>query len=58
LVPRGDSLILANRLKQLVENEDLRYQMGQKGRMIFEKYFTVEKMVEKTEMIYRKIIGC
>lgn len=57
LVPRGDGVVLANRLKQLIKDKDLRYKMGQKGRMSFEKCFTVEKMAEKTERIYREIIG-
>ncbi|MGI5912557.1 MAG: glycosyltransferase family 4 protein [Syntrophomonadaceae bacterium] len=57
LVPRGDGVMLANRLKQLIEDKDLRYKMGQKGLLSFEKYFTVEKMAEKNERIYREIIG-
>lgn len=58
LVPRGDCVMLTNRLKQLIMNNDLRYTMGQKGRMRFEKYFTVGKMVEKTKNIYYEVIGC
>lgn len=57
LVPRGDGVVLANRLKQLIEDKDLRYKMGQKGRMRFEQYFTVEKMAEKTKRIYGEIIN-
>ncbi|MDD5680059.1 MAG: glycosyltransferase [Candidatus Omnitrophica bacterium] len=52
--PRNAS-VLADRIIQLLNNNDLRQQMGEKGRKRIESHFSVEKMVAQTETLYRKL---
>lgn len=54
LVPRGDREALVQSLDVLIKDQNLRYQMGLKGRISFEKYFTVDRMVKQTKQVYLK----
>ncbi|MFC6919164.1 glycosyltransferase family 4 protein [Meiothermus taiwanensis] len=56
LVPRGDLQALRGRLAQLIENPQLRAQMGVAGRARYKAHFTLEQMLEKTLAVYEKAL--
>jgi len=53
--PRNASLV-AESLKKLTENPELRSQFGQAGRDKVLKEFTVDKVVEETMNIYTSLL--
>lgn len=57
LVPVRDSKALADALRHLIEDGDLRQQMGAKGREIALTEFSVEKVVHDTLAIYRELLN-
>jgi glycosyltransferase involved in cell wall biosynthesis len=57
LVPPGDSRRLASAVKELLEDPDAMRKMGQRGRERAEKAFTVEKMIERTRILYEVLTG-
>jgi len=56
LFPPGDVNKLREKLETVITDPLLRQKMGNAGRERFLKYFTLEKMIEKTLVIYREII--
>ena len=54
LVPLRNSEALADALRKLIENPTLRKEMGQKGRELVLKEFTVEKVVGETMILYNQ----
>ncbi len=56
LVPPKDPDALAETLIYLLENEDLRKRMGEKGKAIVKSY-TWEKVAERTEKVYKQLLG-
>ena len=52
LVPVRDSEVLAEKLRILIENKDLRVKMGKASREKAEREFSIEKVVEKHMEIY------
>ncbi|WP_119342096.1 glycosyltransferase [Meiothermus hypogaeus] len=56
LVPRGDVQALRSRLTQLIEDPQLRSQMGMAGRARYKAHFTLEQMLEKTLEVYEKVL--
>lgn len=56
LVPRGDLHSLQKRLAELIENQQLRRQMGSAGYTRFTEHFTVDKMVQQTLCVYQKVM--
>jgi glycosyltransferase involved in cell wall biosynthesis len=57
LVPHQDVDALAAAISTLIKDPDRRQQMGIAGKHKFAKEFTVEQMVEKTELLYRSILN-
>lgn len=57
LVPPKDPEALAAAIIRLVEDPILRLQYGNAGRRIVEEGFTVDRMVEKTEAVYRELLA-
>ncbi|HEV2452876.1 MAG TPA: glycosyltransferase family 4 protein [Verrucomicrobiae bacterium] len=55
LIPLGDTAALANRLRQLAGDPQLRGQMGRRGREFVRDNFPVEKMVEGIYNLYMKL---
>ena len=51
LIPPRDANSLAEAIKQLVSNRELRTRMGKNGRMRVEKKFTLEKMLSETAQV-------
>jgi glycosyltransferase involved in cell wall biosynthesis len=56
LVPHQDVDALSAAISTLANDPDRRHQMGRAGKHKFAQEFTVEQMVEKTELLYRSIL--
>ncbi|MBN2189762.1 MAG: glycosyltransferase family 4 protein [Candidatus Aureabacteria bacterium] len=54
LVPPKDTALLAEAIDKLVENSDLRYHMGQKGKSLILPYYDKNYMVDEIEKLYMK----
>jgi len=52
LVPPGDSLALAAAIQSLLSDRRLSAKMGRKGRELFEKRFSVTRMVDEVKKVY------
>jgi glycosyltransferase involved in cell wall biosynthesis len=57
LVPVRDSQALAQALRLLIENASLRAVMGQRGRDIVVREFSLEQVVKETLGVYRDLLG-
>lgn len=57
LVPVKDPQALADRLKVLVDNKDLRVKMGKASREIAEKYYSLDEVVKKHLEIYQELVS-
>lgn len=58
LVPVKDSDSLAEKLQQLIERPELRYEMGIRGRELAVSEFAVERVIERTLHCYEELLGC
>lgn len=56
-VPIKDSAALAQKIEHLLEDTQLRKQMGQKGRKRIEEEFSLRKMTEQYETIYQELVA-
>lgn len=57
LVKRGDIDGLADRLRLLLQDPQLRHRMGQAGRARYLECFTVDRMAEKTWALYERVLA-
>jgi glycosyltransferase involved in cell wall biosynthesis len=57
LVPHQDADALATAISKLTEDPQRRHEMGIAGKQKFAKEFTVEQMVDKTELLYRSVLA-
>jgi len=57
LVPTGDPVALAERLKKLVDEPDLRLQMGMSGRRLVEENYSDDLVNQQTLDIYKWILN-
>lgn len=57
LVPRSDVGALRDRLLRLIRDPALRARMGAAGRRRYERYFTFERMLEKTLRVYEEVLA-
>jgi glycosyltransferase involved in cell wall biosynthesis len=57
LVPPGDPTALVQAIVHLLDDPDLRQQMGQAGRERVLQHFTVERMVERTQDLYEELLA-
>jgi glycosyltransferase involved in cell wall biosynthesis len=55
LIQPGDRQDLAGRIRELIENPTLRYEMGVKGRKVVEQKFNAQKHCETLESLFREI---
>ena len=58
LVPLKDPAALASALKVLIQNSDLRKQMGKRGREIVLEEFSDEIVVGQTMALYQRLLSC
>lgn len=56
LVKRGNLVMLQNRLRELMNNPELRRKMGEAGRKRYLEHFTVERMLDQTLQVYENAI--
>jgi glycosyltransferase involved in cell wall biosynthesis len=56
LVPVSDVTAMAEALCALLRNEEGRRRMGEQGRMRAREFFSLERMVSKTEALYREVL--
>ncbi|MFO7560894.1 MAG: glycosyltransferase [Desulfobacterales bacterium] len=56
LVPPYDSKALADAILKLIHDSDFRMSMGKRGRMIVEKEFSEDIVVEKTMEVYNRLL--
>jgi glycosyltransferase involved in cell wall biosynthesis len=57
IVSRGDVTGLRKRLKQLLDDSELRARMGRSGRLQYENHFTLERTVEETLAVYQEVVN-
>jgi glycosyltransferase involved in cell wall biosynthesis len=57
LVPPDDATALAAALDRLIHDPDLRRTMGAAGRQRVRARFSVQQMVERTQALYRGLLG-
>lgn len=56
LVPPRDPQALAQGLRALLHNSDLRRKMGRAGRDRVEQYFSLKQMVKQTQALYERLL--
>jgi len=56
LIPIKDSVVLAERLKQLIEDSQLRKTMGLNSRKLAEKGFSIEVVIKQHLEIYNSLL--
>jgi glycosyltransferase involved in cell wall biosynthesis len=56
LVPPGDADALVAALDRLLSSPDLRQRLGANGRRSVEQYFAADRMVDRVEAIYGRLI--
>ena len=57
LVPVKDAEALADKIRALIENKDLRIKMGKASRVIAEKEFSVDDVIKKHLKIYKELVS-
>ncbi len=57
LVPPRDARALADAIKHLIENEDLRREMGRAGRALAEQRFSIEEVIAKHLSTYEVLMA-
>lgn len=56
LIKRGDKNSLENNLEKLIEDSKLRNQLGEKAFNRVKEKFSLERMLKKTEKVYRSVL--
>lgn len=56
LVPAKDAEALARAILRLIEDENLRNELGERARERIEKYFSIESMVQTLENLYESLL--
>jgi glycosyltransferase involved in cell wall biosynthesis len=56
LVPKGEKGPLADRLRLLLGDRDLRLRLGEQGRALYERDFSFEVMFSRTFDVYRNVL--
>ena len=57
LFPSQDASILAQQIIELANNPEKRHKMGLAGRKRMEDFFTLEKIIQNYENLYRSVIN-
>ena len=56
VVPRGDEVFLRERLRLLLASPELRARMGAAGYARWRQQFTLERMLARTQAVYREVL--
>lgn len=57
LIPVKDSIVLADKIKFLIDNPDIRKNMGRKARKFAEKNFSIKNVIDTHLTIYNAIVN-
>jgi glycosyltransferase involved in cell wall biosynthesis len=57
LVPIGDSVKLAEKIGEFLQSGEKRKEFGKNVQTLAKENFNLEKMIEETETVYRKLLG-
>ena len=57
LIPVKDSIVLADKIKFLIDNPDIRKEMGRKARKFAEKNFSIKDVIDTHLTIYNAIVN-
>ncbi len=57
IVEKQNPKQIADKLKLLIENKELRERMGKESRRLYEENFTEEKMVERLKNVFNTVLG-
>ncbi len=57
VVPPRDAPALADRIDELLSNERLRARMGEAGRSLVERCYSLDRMLDELERIYHRVAG-
>ena len=56
VVPPRDAIALADRILHLLDDRGLRARMGAKGRILVERSYSIDKMLDRMEDVYQSVI--
>ena len=56
VVPPRDAHALADRIVRLLDDKDLRSRLGVNGRSLVERSYSIEKMLDRMEAVYREMV--
>ena len=56
VVPENDDVLLADRLKSLIEDADLRSAMGQAARDHYEEHFVFDRLKRESLQLYESVL--
>jgi glycosyltransferase involved in cell wall biosynthesis len=57
IVEKGNSMQIAEKIKYLIENPDLRKQMGEESRRMYLENFTEDKMIARLIQTFDAVMG-
>lgn len=57
LVPAENSAALADAIQKLMENKDMRLRMGQRGRAIVKKEYSLNRIIKDTFTVYEELLN-
>ncbi len=56
VVPPRDAAALAERIEVLLEDASLRKRMGEQGRALVERVYSIDRMLDELERVYRNVL--
>lgn len=57
VVPPRDAAALAERIDLLLKDAALRKRMGEQGRALVERWYSIDRMLDELEQVYRKVLS-
>jgi glycosyltransferase involved in cell wall biosynthesis len=57
LIPPGDSVAMAQAIGELIDNRELRINLGRKGLTAVSEYYTIDRLGERSQAFFREMIG-
>ncbi len=57
VVPPRDAAALADRIQVLLNDRELRRRLGASGRALVERFYSIDRMLDRMEAVYRGLLG-
>lgn len=57
VVPPRDAVALAERIEALLDDRELRRRMGTNGRALVERSYSIDRMLDRMEAVYRRLLN-